>query len=212
MTTTAYPATEPPPLPTVAPTSASAAHVAAARAAASEAILTTGTTATFGLAARIVRAAPLAEAPRRGDRVLPGRADTSVAAAYMLGATPDPSLQALLAQWDVGAPRATRVKAAEAVYKERVKTLIAGLNERGGRESRAENLAALRVCEVIADVLDGHVVREMADAVAVRDKMIESLQQQVASLQRQMLADGGGGGGTGSGYGYRAGSEMSICQ
>lgn len=166
------------------PCSASPAHIAAARAAASEALLAAGTGASFDLAAAVVRSAPLAAAARRGARVLPGRSDTSVAAAYMLGGTPDAALAALLRGWDVSAPRAARVKAAEAAYKGRVRVMIAELNGGGGREGRAENLAALRVCEAIADVLDGHVVREMAAGIAARDDAIRRLTRQVAELQQ----------------------------
>lgn len=163
-------------------------HVAAARAAASEALLSLGTTATFGLAAAVVRAARLVESPRRGDRVLPGHADTSVAAAYMLGGTPDHVFRGLLARWDVCAPRAVRVKAAERMYKERVKTMIAALNVGGKREGRAENLAALRVCEVISDVVDGYVLRDMASGIQARDGAIAELEWELASLQRRAAA------------------------
>lgn len=154
------------------------AHLRAARAAASEAILAAGTRVTpesFTLATRIIHDTPLAEAPRRGDRVLPGGADTSVAACYMLGGSRDQDLLALLDNWDLCSPRAARVKTAEAVYKDKVKRLIAGLNDRGARESRAENLAALRVCEVIADILDGHAVRSLVAQVEERDRTIATL-------------------------------------
>lgn len=102
----------------------------------------------------------------------------------MLGGTPDASLSGLLEKWDLTAPRAARVKRAEAAYKDRVKEIIAALNERGARESRAENLAALRVCEVVADLLDGHKVREMTAAVQERDAVIEELRRQVYEMQR----------------------------
>lgn len=169
---------------TVHPPAASDTHVTAARAAASEALLSHGTAATFSLAAALVRAAPLEPAPRRGDRVLPGRADTSVAAAYMLGGTPDAALGALLQRWDVCAPRALKVKAAERMYKERVKALIGILNVGVRREGRAENLAALRVCEVIADIVDGYVVREMVGGMQAKDQAIAELQGRLAELQR----------------------------
>lgn len=172
---------------------ASEAHLRAARTAASEAILALGTcrTAKFTLSSDIIRATHLAEAPRRGDRVLPGNADTSVAACYMLGGTPDDDLQALLNSWNLIAPRNTRVKAAESMYKDRVKDLIASLNERGTRESRAENLAALRVCEVIADILDGHTARTLVTAKQKQDQEIADLQAQVLSLQQQLAAASG---------------------
>jgi hypothetical protein len=142
--------------------------------------------AKFLLAPEIIRSTPLAEAPRRGDRVLPGGADTSVAACYMLGGTPDTELNMILRNWDLIAPRGSRVKVAEAAYKDKVKDLIASLNERGLRESRAENLAALRVCEVIADILDGHVVRELVSRAADSARRESALQEQVAVLQKQL--------------------------
>lgn len=116
--------------------------------------------------------------------MLPGGGDTSVAACYMLGGTADTNLSAVVASWDLTSPRGTRVKAAERVWKDQVKELIAGLNARGGRESRAENLAALRVCEVIADVLDGWVVREMYEGVRRRDSVIDELRREIEELRR----------------------------
>lgn len=228
---TSLPSHAPPSLLPAAPSPSSAPssspHVAAARAAASDAILTAGVGASFSLAAAVVRAAPLVEAPRRGERILPGRADTSVAAAYTLGGTSDETLRSVLTHWDLCAPRAARVKAAEAVWKERVRGMIAALNGGGGRESRAENLAALRVCEVVADVLDGFVARETAAALAHRGNAVTELQREVLMLQRALAevekgrvgmdlaetsrGDSHGSNGVSSGAASAASSSMSGC-
>lgn len=166
---------------------ASPAHVAAAAAAASEATLAAGVDARFTLGRSIVGAAPLAVAFRRGDRVLPGRSDSSVAAAHVLGGTPDAVLAPLLESWDVGGPRAARVKRAEAVWKQGVKESIAELNGcPPTSDSRAENLAALRVCESVVDVLDGHVVRTMADLLRAREAEIADLRRRVAELEGRL--------------------------
>jgi hypothetical protein len=170
-------------------TLSSAAHLRAAREAASEAILSSGTSSpTFTLAPEIIRSTHLASSPRRGDRALPGGADTSVAACYMLGGTSDAALDRILCDWDLSAPRAIRVKAAEAVYKSRTKDLIVELSPPLRRENRAENLAALRVCEFITDMLDGHVAREWKRTVRSRDAEIQQLRTQVAGLQDGALS------------------------
>ncbi len=141
----------------------------------------------FSLGVSIVRRARLSAAQRRSSRVLPGGGDTTTAACHALGGTSDSILNVLASAVSPTQPRDTRLKAVERTLKTGIRASIVRLN--GGdasRDVRACNLAAVRICTSVADILAAYsaqcLVEDMERARAesvVKDATIAALQAQL---------------------------------
>lgn len=148
---------------------------------------TTNSEDTFTLGVTIVRRARLSAAQRRSSRVLPGGGDTTTAACHALGGTSDHTLNMLASAVSPTQPRDSRLKAVERKLKSGIRASIVRLN--GGdatREARASNLAAVRICTSVADIMSAYsaqmLVEDLERAKAesvVKDATIAALRAQL---------------------------------
>lgn len=157
--------------------------------AAAEVARKNGRGGTWGLGIRIVGSCRLYAAQRRSQRLLPGGADTMTAAAYVLGGIVDSEVRSLLGFCISSVPRDSRCKAIERALKGRIRADIVQLNRNGSREARADNLAAVRICVAVADILTAHSAHSMAAdftalraAAAEKDATIAALRAQLDSM------------------------------
>eukprot|EP00171_Calliarthron_tuberculosum_P019041 IDg19041t1 len=138
------------------------------------------------LGVSIVRSCRMYAAQQRSSRSLPGGADTNTAAAYILGSLADDEVRKLLLLCSIEHACKIKMKAVERSLKGRVRAAISALNHEKSDEGRAENLAAVRICEVVANMLIAHVgyqmsrkMSELRIAVAEKDRIIANLQHQL---------------------------------
>lgn len=160
---------------------------------------------------------------RRSNRLLPGGSDSTTAACYMIGGTADSVLSPLLARVSPCDPREERCKAVERVLKDKTRGAICALNGENPREARADNLAAVRICEVVADILVAFSSKRLYESrkqlfatVARQEQTIKEVTEELEEQKRQTerwrkeamelrnveqtddgRAEGGAGGGTG---------------
>lgn len=174
---------------------------------------------TYELGIAIVQSSKLYANQRRSNRLLPGGSDSTTAACYMIGGTPDSVLSPLLARVSPCDPREERCKAVERVLKDKTRGAICALNGENPREARADNLAAVRICEVVADILVAFSSKKLLEnrkklfeMVAQQEQTIKSLQREVdehkAAAERwrkEALELGGGRGADGGGAGGERG-------
>lgn len=167
---------------------------AAAEAGAAAASARGGGGGPWGFGVRVVRACKLYASQRRSARALPGGADSTTAAAYMLGALSDAEVRALLHSCTPGGARDARCKAVERALKARVRADISRLNAAGPREARADNLAAVRICDAVADMLAAYSARALASdvaslraAAAEKDATIRALRAQLEEAESRAV-------------------------
>ena len=135
---------------------------------------------TYELGKTIVSSSKLYANQRRSNRLLPGGGDSTTAACYMIGGTPDSVLSPLLSRVSPCDPREERCKAVERVLKDKTRGAICALNGENPREARADNLAAVRICEVVADVLVAYTSRQLMES---RKSLINTVQRQEQELK-----------------------------
>lgn len=135
---------------------------------------------TYDLGIAIVQSSKLYANQRRSNRLLPGGSDSTTAACYMIGGTPDSVLSPLVAKVSPCDPREERCKAVERVLKDKTRGAICALNGENPREARADNLAAVRICEVVADILVAFRARKLLES---RKQLIETVSQQEARIK-----------------------------
>lgn len=152
----------------------------------------TGAFETYELGLAIVRSSKLYANQRRSNRQLPGGSDSTTAACYMLGGTPDSTLSPLVARVSPCDPREERCKAVERVLKDKTRGAICSLNGDNPREARADNLAAVRICEVVADILVAYAAKrllgnlqQLYKANAAKDAQIDQLRAQLEGAKRR---------------------------
>lgn len=149
---------------------------------------------TYELGKTIVASSKLYANQRRSNRLLPGGSDSTTAACYMIGGTPDSILSPLVAKVNPCDPREERCKAVERVLKDKTRGAICALNGENPREARADNLAAVRICEVVADILVAYSARRMVESrkelhAACREQegIINSLREELEKERRKRL-------------------------
>lgn len=149
---------------------------------------------TYELGKTIVASSKLYANQRRSNRLLPGGSDSTTAACYMIGGTPDSVLSPLVSRVNPCDPREERCKAVERVLKDKTRGAICALNGENPREARADNLAAVRICEVVADVLVAYSSRRMMESrkelysmVSKQDVTIKELEDQLEREKRKRL-------------------------
>lgn len=154
----------------------------------------TGVFETYELGIAIVRSSKLYANQRRSNRQLPGGSDSTTAACYMLGGTPDSTLSPLVARVSPCDPREERCKAVERVLKDKTRGAICSLNGDNPREARADNLAAVRICEVVADILVAYAAKrllanlqELYKSNAAKDSTIAELRAQLDGAKRRRV-------------------------
>lgn len=154
----------------------------------------TGVFETYELGIAIVRSSKLYANQRRSNRQLPGGSDSTTAACYMLGGTPDSTLSPLVARVSPCDPREERCKAVERVLKDKTRGAICTLNGDNPREARADNLAAVRICEVVADILVAYAAKrllanlqELYKNNAAKDSTIAELRAQLDGAKRRRV-------------------------
>lgn len=147
---------------------------------------------TYELGKTIVSSSKLYANQRRSNRLLPGGSDSTTAACYMIGGTPDSVLSPLVSRVSPCDPREERCKAVERVLKDKTRGAICALNGENPREARADNLAAVRICEVVADILVAYSSRRLMESrkeliaqVQRQDMMIKELKEEVACEKRK---------------------------
>lgn len=144
---------------------------------------------TYELGLAIVRSSRVYANQRRSNRRLPGGSDSTTAACFMLGGTPDSVLSPLVARVSPCDPREERCKAVERVLKDKTRASICALNGENPREARADNLAAVRICEVVADILVAYAAKrllatlqEVYKVSAEKDDVIRQLRSEINEL------------------------------
>lgn len=149
---------------------------------------------TYELGIAIVKSSKLYANQRRSNRQLPGGSDSTTAACYMLGGTPDSTLSPLVARVSPCDPREERCKAVERVLKDKTRGAICALNGENPREARADNLAAVRICEVVADILVAYAAKRLLDTLqdlyksnAAKDATIRELREQLDAAKRRRI-------------------------
>lgn len=154
----------------------------------------TGIFETYELGCTIVRSSKLYANQRRSNRQLPGGSDSTTAACYMLGGTSDSVLSPLVARVSPCDPREERCKAVERVLKDKTRGAICSLNGDNPREARADNLAAVRICEVVADILVAYAAKRLLNNLqqlyksnASKDITINALRAQVEGMKRRKI-------------------------
>lgn len=154
----------------------------------------TGVFETYELGKTIVASSKLYANQRRSNRLLPGGSDSTTAACYMIGGTPDSVLSPLVSRVNPCDPREERCKAVERVLKDKTRGAICALNGENPREARADNLAAVRICEVVADVLVAYSSRRMMEArkelyatVTKQEGLIKELKEELAKEKRKYV-------------------------
>lgn len=157
----------------------------------------TGVFETYELGIAIVRSSKLYANQRRSNRQLPGGSDSTTAACYMLGGTPDSTLSPLVARVSPCDPREERCKAVERVLKDKTRGAICSLNGDNPREARADNLAAVRICEVIADILVAYAAKRLLSNLQelyrnnnAKDNTIQQLRAQLDNAKRARTDSG----------------------
>ncbi len=157
----------------------------------------TGVFETYELGIAIVRSSKLYANQRRSNRQLPGGSDSTTAACYMLGGTPDSTLSPLVARVSPCDPREERCKAVERVLKDKTRGAICSLNGDNPREARADNLAAVRICEVIADILVAYAAKRLLSNLQelyrnnnAKDNTIQQLRAQLDNAKRSRTDNG----------------------
>lgn len=147
---------------------------------------------TYELGKTIVASSKLYANQRRSNRLLPGGSDSTTAACYMIGGTPDSILSPLVSRVNPCDPREERCKAVERVLKDKTRGAICALNGENPREARADNLAAVRICEVVADILVAYSSRRLMDTrkelyatVAKQEGIIKALREELAGEKRK---------------------------
>lgn len=135
---------------------------------------------TYDIGISIVQSSKLYANQRRSNRLLPGGSDSTTAACYMIGGTPDSVLSPLMARVSPCDPREERCKAVERVLKDKTRGAICALNGDNPREARADNLAAVRICEVVADILVAFSARKLIES---RKQLFETVQRQEEKLK-----------------------------
>eukprot|EP00178_Gracilaria_changii_P023141 TRINITY_DN696_c0_g1_i4.p1 TRINITY_DN696_c0_g1~~TRINITY_DN696_c0_g1_i4.p1 ORF type:complete len:476 (-),score=64.97 TRINITY_DN696_c0_g1_i4:55-1482(-) len=144
---------------------------------------------TYHLGKQIIACSKLYSNQRRSNRLLPGGSDSTTAACYMIGGSSDQVLQDLLERLSPCDPREERCKAVERVLKDKTRGAICALNGENPREARADNLAAVRICETIADVLVAYLCRKL---IQQRDELvqkIEGLENRFGALREELLME-----------------------
>lgn len=147
---------------------------------------------TYELGKTIVASSKLYANQRRSNRLLPGGSDSTTAACYMIGGTPDSVLSPLVSRVNPCDPREERCKAVERVLKDKTRGAICALNGENPREARADNLAAVRICEVVADVLVAYSARRMMESrkelyatVTKQEGIIKELKEELDKEKRR---------------------------
>lgn len=89
----------------------------------------------------------------RSNRLLPGVKDSTQAACFMIGGTADSTRNALLAKMSPCDLEDYRFKAVEHVFKGKTLGGICACNGEQPSVACADNSAALRICQIVADIL-----------------------------------------------------------
>ncbi|PXF46214.1 hypothetical protein BWQ96_03999 [Gracilariopsis chorda] len=135
----------------------------------------------YQLGKTIVASSKLYANQRRSNRLLPGGSDSTTAACYMIGGTSDETLATLLKRISPCDPREERCKAVERVLKDKTRGAICALNGENPREARADNLAAVRICETVADILVAYLSRRLIDS---REELLDKLSRHEATIKQ----------------------------
>lgn len=141
---------------------------------------------TYELGITIVQSSKLYANQRRSNRQLPGGSDSTTAACYMIGGTPDSILSPLLSKVSPCDPREERCKAVERVLKDKTRGAICALNGENPREARADNLAAVRICEVVADILVAYSSKRLFESRKQLFQQVERQEEQIKELTEQV--------------------------
>lgn len=141
---------------------------------------------TYELGITIVSSSKLYANQRRSNRLLPGGSDSTTAACYMIGGTPDSILSPLLSRVSPCDPREERCKAVERVLKDKTRGAICALNGENPREARADNLAAVRICEVVADILVAYSSKRLFESRKQLFQTVERQEEQIKELTDQL--------------------------
>lgn len=141
---------------------------------------------TYELGIAIVQSSKLYANQRRSNRQLPGGSDSTTAACYMIGGTPDSFLSPLLTKVSPCDPREERCKAVERVLKDKTRGAICALNGENPREARADNLAAVRICEVVADILVAYSSKRLFESRKQLFLTVERQEEQIKELSEQL--------------------------
>eukprot|EP00178_Gracilaria_changii_P027757 TRINITY_DN912_c0_g3_i1.p1 TRINITY_DN912_c0_g3~~TRINITY_DN912_c0_g3_i1.p1 ORF type:complete len:491 (-),score=55.57 TRINITY_DN912_c0_g3_i1:2717-4189(-) len=144
---------------------------------------------TYHLGQRIISCCKLYANQRRSNRLLPGGSDSTTAACYMIGGTCDQTLQSLLERLSPCDPREERCKAVERVLKDKTRGAICALNGENPREARADNLAAVRICETVADILVAYLCRKLIQQHDELSEKVSSLENDVGSLRNELVIE-----------------------
>lgn len=136
---------------------------------------------TYSVGKSIVSSSKLYANQRRSNRQLPGGSDSTTAACYMIGGTPDNVLSQLLSRVSPWDPREERCKAVERVLKDKTRGAICALNGENPREARADNLAAVRICEVVADILVAYSSKKLLES---RKELYDTAQRQEREIRQ----------------------------
>lgn len=144
---------------------------------------------TYEMGKSIVSASKLYANQRRSNRQLPGGSDSTTAACYMIGGTPDSVLSQLVNRVSPCDPREERCKAVERVLKDKTRGAICALNGENPREARADNLAAVRICEVVADILVAHCSRQLLESRKVLIGTVQQLEATVKELREELALE-----------------------
>lgn len=141
---------------------------------------------TYHLGKQIISCSKLYANQRRSNRILPGGSDSTTAACYMIGGTSDQILQALLTQISPCDPREERCKAVERVLKDKTRGAICALNGENPREARADNLAAVRICETVADILVAYSSRSILESQKKLSYEVQHQNETIKQLREQL--------------------------
>lgn len=126
------------------------------------------------LGRQIVANSDLHIGQRRCKRLLPGGDGLTTAACYMIGWLSDGELSEMLNNICPTRPREERCKVVELKLKVPVCRLLRALNKDFESGSCAEKLAAVRICDIMSDIIAAYVAR---DAIESRKKLLEKIEE-----------------------------------
>ncbi|KAI0566089.1 hypothetical protein FGB62_12g02 [Gracilaria domingensis] len=144
---------------------------------------------TYHLGQSIISCSKLYANQRRSNRLLPGGSDSTTAACYMIGGTCDQTLHSLLERISPCDPREERCKVVERVLKDKTRGAICALNGENPREARADNLAAVRICETVADILVAYLCRKLIQQRDELSERLAGLENNVGSLREELAME-----------------------
>lgn len=145
--------------------------------------------AEYILGISIVIQASVVVTQRRSLRVLPGGNDITTAACFMLGGLPDLYVKSLIKRIATLEARDDRSKAVEHVMKERTFAVITALNRNDDTRVRADNMAAVRICDIIADIIKCFYERYILESHLKLTVKVAEQKQEMAGIRTEIRGE-----------------------